>query len=178
VLHITLQWKKQKNADGYMVFGNVCGKKYKLLKTITKNSTTSFTQKKLKKGKNYKYLVVAYKNVNGQKMTISAAVVVHTNTKGGKVTVAKSLKVTDTKKKAVTKVTVKKGKTFQLKAAEVKEDKKLKIKSHRKVKFESSNKKIATVNNSGKITGKKKGKATVWAYAQNGIFKAIQVTVK
>jgi uncharacterized protein YjdB len=34
------------------------------------------------------------------------------------------------------------------------------------------------VNNSGKITGKKKGKATVWAYAQNGIFKAIQVTVK
>ena len=54
-------------------------------------------------------MVVAYKNVNGQKMTISAAVVVHTNTKGGKVTVAKSLKVTDTKKKAVTKVTVKKG---------------------------------------------------------------------
>ena len=65
-----------------------------------------------------------------------------------------------------------------LKATENKEEKKLKVKTHRAVKFESSNKAIATVNNSGKITGKKKGKATVWAYAQNGIFKAIQVTVK
>ena len=175
---ITLQWKKQKNANGYMVFGAQCGKPYKLLKTIKKNGTTSFTNKKLKKGKNYKYLVVAYKNVNGKKMTISAAVVVHTNTKGGKVTVAKSLKVTDTKKKAVTKVTVKKGKTFQLKAAEVKEDKKLKIKSHRKVKFESSDPKIAKVNAKGKITGVKKGTCTVWVFAQNGIFKAIKVTVK
>ena len=177
---LTLQWRKQKNADGYLIYGNLCGKgkKLKLVKTITKNGTVRFTQKKLKKGKYYKYMVVAYKNVNGEKMPIAASVVVHTNTKGGKVTVAKSLKVTDSKKKAVTKVTVKKGKTFQLKVTENKEDKKLKIKSHRKVKFESSNKKIATVNNSGKVTGKKKGSCTVWAYAQNGIFKAVKVTVK
>ena len=52
------------------------------------------------------------------------------------------------------------------------------IKQHRKIKFESSDKAIATVNAKGKITGKKKGKATVYAYAQNGIYKAIKVTVK
>lgn len=120
---------------------------------------------------------MAYKNVNGKKMTISAAVVVHTNTKGGKVTVAKSLTVKQGKK-VVSKLTLKKGKSVTIKATENKEEKKLKVKTHRKVKFESSDKKIATVNNSGKITGVKKGKATVYAYAQNGIYKTVKVTVK
>ena len=69
-------------------------------------------------------------------------------------------------------------KSVTLKATEVKEEKKLKLKTHRVVKFESSNKKIATVNGKGKITGKKKGSCTVWAYTPNGIFKAIKVTVK
>ena len=123
-------------------------------------------------------MVVAYKNVNGEKMPMVASVVIHVPTKGGKVTAAKSVKVTDTKKKAITKASVKKGKTFQLKASEVKEEKKLKINTKQKIKFESSDPKVATVNNSGKITGKKKGKATVWAYAQNGIFKSVKVTVK
>ena len=177
---LTLQWAKQKKADGYLIYGNKCGKgnKMKLLKTIKKNSTVKWTQKKLKKGTYYKYMVVAYKNVNGQKMPIAASVVIHVPTKGGKVTVAKSVKVTDTKKKAITKASVKKGKTFQLKASEVKDEKKLKVKTHRVVKFESSNKKIATVNAKGKVTGKKKGKATIYAYAQNGIFAKITVTVK
>ena len=126
-------------------------------------------------------MVVAYKNVNGQKMPIAASVVIHVPTKGGKTTVAKSVKTTQKvkkKDKAVSSVSVKKGKSVTLKATENKEEKKLKVKTHRAVKFESSDPKVATVNNSGKITGKKKGKATVWAYAQNGIFKAIQVTVK
>ena len=177
---LTLKWAKQKKADGYLIYSNKSGKgnKMKLVKTIKKNGTVSFTQKKLKKGTDYKYMVVAYKNVNGEKMPMVASVVIHVPTKGGKVTAAKSVKVTDTKKKAITKASVKKGKTFQLKASEVKDEKKLKVKTHRKIKFESSNKAIATVNAKGKITGKKKGKATVWAYAQNGIFKAIQVTVK
>jgi hypothetical protein len=76
------------------------------------------------------------------------------------------------------KTDIKKGKSVTVKVTENKEEKKLKIKSHRKVKFESSDKKITTVNNSGKITGVKKGKVTVYAYAQNGLYKKIQVTVK
>ena len=122
-------------------------------------------------------MVVAYKNVNGKKMPIAASVVIHVPTKGGKTTVAKSLKVTQGKK-AVSKLTLKKGKSVTLKAAEVKEEKKLKMKTHRVVKFESSNKKIVKANAKGKITGKKKGSFTVWAYTQSGIFKAIKVTVK
>ena len=180
---LTLQWAKQKKADGYLIYDNKCGKgnKMKLLKTIKKNSTVKWTQKKLKKGSYYKYMVVAYKNVNGQKMPIAASVVIHVPTKGGKTTVAKSVKTTQKvkkKDKAVSSVSVKKGKSVTIKATEVLEEKKLKAKTHRVVKFESSNPKIAKVNAKGKITGKKKGKATVWAYAQNGIFKAIQVTVK
>ena len=176
---LTLKWTKQKKADGYLIYGNKCGKgnKMKLVKTIKKNSTVKWTQKKLKKGTYYKYMVVAYKNVNGEKMPIAASVVIHVPTKSGKVTVAKSLTVKQGKK-VVSKLTVKKGKSVTVKVTENKEEKKLKIKTHRKVKFESSDPKIATVNAKGKITGKKKGKATVWAYAQNGIFKAVKVTVK
>jgi uncharacterized protein YjdB len=175
---LTLQWTKQKDADGYLIYGNLCGKsnKMKLVKTIKKNKTLKWTQKKLKKAKYYKYMVVAYKNVKSGKKTIkmpiAASVTIHVPTKGGKTTVAKSVKVNKAK------VTVKKGKTVTIKASEVKEEKKLKIKTHRKIKFESSNKKIATVDKNGKIKGKKKGKATVYAYAQNGIYKAIKVTVK
>ena len=171
---LTLKWAKQKNADGYLIYGNKCGKgnKMKLLKTVKKNGTVSYTQKKLKKGTYYKYMVVAYKNVNGKKMPIAASVVLHAPTKGGKTTVAKSVKPSKTK------VTVKKGKSVTVKATEVLEEAKLKLKTHRAVKFESSNPKIAKVNAKGKITGRKKGKATIYAYAQNGTFAKITVTVK
>jgi uncharacterized protein YjdB len=98
-------------------------------------------------------------------------------TKGGKVTVAKSLTVKQGKK-VISKLTVKKGKSVTVKVTENKEEKKLKVKTHRAVKFESSNKAIATVNAKGKITGKKKGKTTIYVYAQNGVFKTVKVTVK
>ena len=171
---ITLQWKKVKEADGYLIYGNQCGKKYKmkLVKTIKKNKTVKLNFKGLKKGKYYKYMVVAYKNVNGQKMPIAASVTVHCATKGMKYTIAKSVKVNKTK------VTIKKGKTFQIKASEVKDEKKKTIKQHRKIKYESDNKKVAKVDKKGKITAKGKGKTTIYVYAQNGLYKKIAVTVK
>ena len=81
-------------------------------------------------------------------------------------------------KKAVSKVTVKKGKTVTIKSKVTKASTKLKLKTHRKVKYESSNSKIATVTSKGKIKGVKKGTCTVFAYAQNGVAKKIKVTVK
>jgi uncharacterized protein YjdB len=34
------------------------------------------------------------------------------------------------------------------------------------------------VDKNGKIKGKKKGKATIYVYAQNGLYKTVKVTVK
>jgi uncharacterized protein YjdB len=171
---MTLQWKKVKGADGYLIYGNKCGKgnKMKLVKTIKKNGTVSFTQKKLKKGTYYKYMVVAYKNVNGEKMPIAASTVMHVTTTGGKVTNPKSETVNKTK------VSVKKGKSVTLKVTVNKADKKKTLKNHRVVKYESQNTAIATVDKKGKIKGKKKGKTTIYVYAQNGVFKTVKVTVK
>ena len=166
---VTLKWKKVKGADGYMIYGNSCNKKLKLLKTV-KKSKTSFTKSKLKKGSRYKYVVRAYKKVGKKKITIAASKTVHINTRTKKYGNVKSVKVNKTK------VTIKKGKTFKIKAKAVKELAKLKV--HRNICYESSNKKVATVSTKGVIKGKKKGTCTIYVYAQNGKCKTIKVTVK
>lgn len=72
-------------------------------------------------------------------------------------------------------MTLKKGKSKKLK---VTLKNKGKLSKHRKVSFESANSKIATVSKSGKIKGKKKGKTTIYVYAQNGVYTKVSVTVK
>ena len=168
---VTVKWNKVKNADGYIVYGAKCGakSKYKVLKVVS-GKTTSYTHKKLKKGTYYKYNIVAFKYVNGVKVTLAASKKVHATTQGGKYGVAKSVKLNKSK------ATIKKGKTFKIKASEVKKDKT--IKKHRNICYESSNTKIATVNSKGKIKAKKKGKCTIYVYAQNGVYKTVKVTVK
>ena len=69
-----------------------------------------------------------------------------------------------------------KGKTFTLKAAAVSKGGKNKI--HRKICFESSNTDIATVSSKGKIKAKKAGVCYIFAYAQDGTYKSIKVSVK
>ena len=46
------------------------------------------------------------------------------------------------------------------------------------VRYKSSDIHFAKVDKNGKITGKKKGKCKVYVYTQNGIWKAVNVTVK
>ena len=168
---VTVKWNKVKNADGYIVYGAKCGakSKYKVLKVVS-GKTTSYTHKKLKKGTYYKYNIVAFKYVNGVKVTLAASKKIHATTLGGKYGVAKAVKLNKSK------IKIKKGKTFKIKASEIKKDKK--IKSHRAICYESSNTKIATVNSKGKIKAKKKGKCTIYVYAQNGVYKTVKVTVK
>ena len=168
---VTVKWNKVKNADGYIVYGAKCGakSKYKVLKVVS-GKTTSYTHKKLKKGTYYKYNIVAFKYVNGVKVTLAASKKIHATTLGGKYGVAKAVKLNKSK------VKIKKGKTFKIKASEIKNDKK--IKRHRAICYESSNTKIATVNSKGKIKAKKKGKCTIYVYAQNGVYKTVKVTVK
>ena len=172
---VKLTWNRVKGADGYLVYGNRCnsgGKKYsyKLLKTITKGTTKTYTQSKLKKGTSYKYMVCAYKLVDGQKVTIAASKTIHAVTDGGKYGNAKSVKVNKTK------VSIKKGKSYTIKASEMKKSKKLQ--KHRSLSYESSNTKIATVSKKGVIKAKAKGSCTIYVYAQNGMYKTVKVTVK
>jgi uncharacterized protein YjdB len=172
---MVLQWKTVSQADGYLIYTNKCGKANKLkLKKVIKNSRTGkWYRKKLKKQTYYKYTVVAYKNVNGNRLPIAASVCVHCTTKAKSNTIAKSVKVN--KKK----VTLKAGKTFKLKTKEIKAEKRKKIKKHRGICYESDNSSIASVGKtSGKIKAKKKGTTYIYAYAQDGAYKRIKVVVK
>ena len=105
---------------------------------------------------------------------VSTSKLIHVATKGGKVGNHKKVKV----KKAITKKAkkLKVGKSLKLKAKAVKQKKK--VKKHVGVRHESSNNVIATVSNNGVVKAKKKGTCYIYAYAQNGVFKKITVTVK
>ncbi len=166
---VKISWSKVKGASGYMVYGAQCGKKMKLLKSLPA-SKKSYKAAKLKKGKYYKYMVVAYKVIYKEKRTIATSVSVHACTNGGKYVNPSSISY----KKS--KVTLKKGKTFTLKP---KYKSKKNVKTHiAKFRYESSNPKIATVSKKGKVKGKKKGKCYIYLYTQNGIYKRVRITVK
>lgn len=63
---IKLTWGKVENADGYIVYVKIPGKK-KYVKAVTRNATVkSVTHKGLSKGRVYKYKVRAFKKVNGK----------------------------------------------------------------------------------------------------------------
>ena len=179
---IKLEWTRVSGADGYIIYGNYCngnGKTYKYnrITTITNGKTRTWTHTKLKKATYYKYIVKAYKLVNGKKVITDTSVSVHATTTGGKYGVAKAVSIIKIgSKKNVTKVTLKKGKTAQITATEIKKDRP--IKHHRNICYESSNTKVATVTPDGMIQAKGKGTCTIWVYAQNGVYKAVTVTVK
>jgi hypothetical protein len=137
-----------------------------MLKTV---KGTSFTQKKLKKGKYYKYVVVAIKG----NAALATSKTVHVATKGGKVGNFKAVKV----KASGGKLNLKKGKTFKLGAKCVAQSSKLKVKKHRTLRYETSNKKVAKVSKKGVVKAVGKGTCTVYAYAQNGVYKAVKVKV-
>ena len=162
---IKLSWKRVNGATKYVIYGNKCGKgnKYKKFKEV---AGVSFTQKKLKKGTYYKYLVVA---VGGDKV-LAVSKTIHVATKGGKVGNNTGVKLSKTK------LSLKKGKSKTVKATLKAGSSKVKI--HRKVAWESGNVSIATVSKKGKIKGVKKGTCYIYAYAQNGVFAKIKVTVK
>ena len=163
---ISLTWKKISTAKTYVVYGTKCGTSYKKIATV---HSKTFTNKKLKKGTYYKYMVVAL-NEKGEVVAVSK--LIHVATKGGKVGNCKKLKVNKSK------VNLKQGKKFKLKVKQIAESKKVKVKKHRKIAFESDNQDVAVVSKKGVITAKKKGKCSVYVYAQNGVYKQVKVTVK
>ena len=179
---ITLEWSRLDGADGYFIYGNLCNTaaksyKYKKLADISNGSTRTWTQKSLKKGTYYKYIVKAYRIINGKKVVTDTSISIHTITQGGKYGIARSVSVTKIgNKKNASKITLKKGKTAQIVAKEIKKDNK--IRHHRNLCYESSNTAVATVTPEGLIQAVGKGTCTIWVYTQNGVYKALTVTVK
>ncbi|MDO4859773.1 MAG: metallophosphoesterase [Bacillota bacterium] len=173
---IKLVWKKPSGAKKYVLFGNTCGPKNKMkkLRTVTGTSiTVKKAVKKLKKGKYYKFMIVA---LNKKNNVISSSRIVHAATKGGKVGNHKKVTV---KKAVLTKAkNLKVGKSLSIKPSLVLQSKKLKFKKHVAVRYESTNPKVAAVSAKGRLTAKKKGSCKVYVYAQNGVVKTIPVRVK
>ena len=161
---VTLKWKRVKGASRYIIYGNKCGKgnRYKRLKTVT---GTSYTQKKLKKGTYYKYLVVAV----GSGKALSTSKTIHVATTGGKYGNPIGVSV----KKASVKLTVKK--TYKIGASVRARGS---VTTHRKIAYESTNVTIAKVDKNGKVTALRKGTCYIYAYAQNGVMSKVRITVK
>ena len=172
---VTISWKKVSKATSYVIYGNKCGINNKMKRlAVTKDKSMKFTKvlgKKIKKGTYYKFMVVALDKDNN---VVSSSKIIHVATKGGDV--GNVGKITTKAKR--NKVSIKKGKTFKLAGKQVAASKKLKVRKHRAVTYESSNPKVAAVSKKGVITGKKKGTCYVYAYAQNGVFAKIKVTIK
>lgn len=178
---MNLSWTKVNNADGYDIFFARCnhsGKNIacKRVKSIKGNKTFKWSKTGLNKNTSYKAYVKAYVMKNGKKSYVRTSPLIHAYTSGGdkKYTNPKSVSV----KKA--SVSLKKGRTYSIKVtvAKLKNNKKLISSSHApKLRYISSNPGIATVNKAGKITAKKTGSCTVYAYAANGVRKTVKVTV-
>lgn len=181
--YIRLSWTKVKGASGYVIYGNACGKRnaYKKLASISNGSTTSrqitrINGSRLKKGKYYKFIVVAVKkNSSGVRKAIATSKSIHVLTAGSR----KYGNYTSVKLRNISskKLTLRKGRTFTIRAKAVKTSGK-KVLRHRALAYESTKKSVATVTKKGKIKAKAPGTCYIYVYAQNGVCKRIRLTVK
>lgn len=179
---LTVSWGKANRADGYDIFIRNCdGKNFskKPTKTIKKNSITTYTfkkigGKKINAAKNYKVKVRAYQYKNGKKVYIGGTYLLHVAGNNSK-------KYTNAKKVTVSKtnVTVKTGKTVKITAKVVKANSKKKLLGHGgTIRYYSTKTKVATVDKNGHIKAIAKGKAKIYAMAENGKKAVVTITVK
>jgi len=177
---ITLTWLKWKGASGYELYWSYCdGKKnYKKLKTVNAAANRTYTHKKLKKNRAYKYYIATYKIVDGKKKYVAKSPTIHVAMNYEKYTNAK--KITSNKAKAGLSLTNEKyKKIFEIKVKVKKENCKKKLLAHAaKLRYYTDDKKVARIDRTGKITAKGRGKCTVYVIANNGVCKKITVTVK
>ena len=172
---VYLSWNKVAGATSFKIYGSLCGKDAKYMKTINSGKTLKYTVKGLK-NKKYKYKVVAYRVVNGKKTKLAVSEFAHTivNNSDKKYANAKTIELN--KKQ----LTIKAGKSSKVKAKlTCAKGKKLFWKKHcAKARFYSSDVHIAKVSKKGRITGVKKGKCKVYAVAPNGLKTFVTVTVR
>ena len=169
--YVQLKWTRVKGAT-YNIYGALRTGTFKKIATVAKGKN-SYKHPGLKKNKFYKYIVVAYDASSDAKTIKSISPTIVVPTAGG--TYRKIASVSINKGNS----TIKKNKTLKITAkAQAKAGSGKQLKIYRKVQYESSNKNIATVGAIGKITAKNKGSCFIFAYAQDGTFKKIKITVK
>lgn len=167
----TLSYAKIADADGYFIYGSICGQGMKLLAEVDK-TVNEYTVKNLKKATYYKYQVKAYKIIDGKKIIFMTSKIVH-SVNESKIYANPSKITSDT-----TSVMLTAGQSKTV-ICQVVLPKDKKLKEHTAIlRYESTNKSIATIDSKGKITAKAKGTCYVYVYAQNGVYKKIKVTVK
>lgn len=178
---VQLTWMKNNDAYGYEIYFNACGNGDKnnfiLVKTLERNDILSYGRVGLKANTPYKAYVKAYAYRSGKKTYIGQTNTVHVYT--GNCTKNYTIPQKVAVKKS--KITLKKGKTYQIVSTITLLDpsKKQMPDSHGNVlRYVSCNTKVATVSKSGKITAKGAGTAKIYVIAHNGVRKAMQVTVK
>ena len=171
---IVLSWKKYTGATGYDVYWRYCDGSinYKKVGTV-KNGKLSITHKKLKKDREYKYFIAAYKMVEGRKIHIAKSNGVHVAMKKAATTNVASIKVN--KKK----VTLAVGKTFTLKCEVKAENSSKNLVFHTSsYRYYTTNSKVAIVSKAGVIKAKGKGTCSIYVLANNGVYKKVKVKVK
>ncbi len=172
----TLSFATISDADGYYIYLAKCnydGKKYTLKKIADLGSEiSSYKATKLKKDTYYKMQIKAYKIVDGKKIVFAVSNVLHSTTTSK--VYANPTKVTSSN----SEVKVKKGATKQLES-NIALPNGMNMDEHTElISYVSSNESIATVSSSGKVKAISKGSCEIYAYAQNGVYKKIKITVK
>ncbi|HAD20301.1 MAG TPA: hypothetical protein DCF42_07885 [Lachnospiraceae bacterium] len=173
-----LTWSKA-GARKYEVYQVLCsGSKYK---KIAETKKTSLTVKNLKKGTQYKYYVIA---LDSSGKRIAKSMVVHSivGNSAGRLTNAKSVRVTAPKKK------IRAGQTLRLNvtAKGVKSGRRLLWKGHTSeyrylvlsTEYAGTVSNAVKVYKNGTVKGLSKGKVKVYVFAANGVSAYITLEVK
>ena len=180
---IRVSWGKLKEASGYDVYVQYCGKKFtvKSLNSVNNGNKSKIkirkvNGRKLKLKKNYKIYVQAYKINGDQKIVLGKTITAHiVGRKNAKSTNVKAIKLV--KKTFKLKV----GKSAKIKGKTILVDKNKKPLSNahaKELRFASNNRKIVGVTKTGRIKARRKGKCIVYVYARNGYAKKVRVKVK
>lgn len=198
---VTLRWTQVEGADGYLIYRCRCNsggvKRTPKLAAELPAGTSSWTFRNLRKGCWYKHRVAAFKLEDGQRVILETSPLVHASTLGGKSRVASGVQITSARDESGALIMLRDpeaddpvvaapdgaslqvlelaaGQQVQLSARET--GRKLTV-HHRGMRFASSNKAVASVTRDGRLIAHAAGTCRVWAYAQSGVFRMIELHV-
>lgn len=172
---LRLSWGKVDDAQGFDVFLGPCGDGACDLIGTVQGSAFSYAATGLKKYIPYKGYVRPWQMIDGKKIYLGESLAARAITGGA------SNRYTNPKRVTVKKarIALRAGKTARIKASVSKSKSALKLLNQdRKLRYFSTDTAVATVNLKGVITGVSPGTCKIYAVAINGMYKAVNVTVK